>query len=138
MGDQVKVRFALVCDDSRREENGKLIFIGVYGANIIIPHTPITLPLSLILFHETEKTIQLPFHLRGRLEDAPIIEATASVEFAAPRGISSFPGIPLNISKPGLLSFQIKIGDQDWCTVFDVPVTHQPPQTDPSAPEKPV
>lgn len=37
---------AILCDQVRREDNGKLILIGVYGGGVLLDSYPATLPLS--------------------------------------------------------------------------------------------
>ncbi|MBM4311025.1 MAG: hypothetical protein FJ119_08785 [Deltaproteobacteria bacterium] len=39
----------IICDDLRRENNGKLIFVGVYLDAIVVPSVPCVLP-QLVLF----------------------------------------------------------------------------------------
>lgn len=31
-------RFTIICDDTRREDNGKLILLGMYVGTITVPH----------------------------------------------------------------------------------------------------
>ncbi len=49
MKGKVKLIDWIICDDLRREDNGKLIFIGVYINTIVVPVVPFTLP-QLVLF----------------------------------------------------------------------------------------
>lgn len=34
----------IVCDDVRREEGNKLSYMGIYGASLVVPTFPVTLP----------------------------------------------------------------------------------------------
>jgi hypothetical protein len=44
---KLKLVCGIVCDDIRREDNGKEIIIGVYSGSIVVPQFPATLLLSL-------------------------------------------------------------------------------------------
>jgi hypothetical protein len=41
----------LICDDIRREDNGKEIYLGVYSGGIIVPFVPFILPKLCFVFH---------------------------------------------------------------------------------------
>lgn len=42
-------RYTIICDDLRREDNGKLIVLGMYMGTITIPQLPFILPTLTIL-----------------------------------------------------------------------------------------
>jgi hypothetical protein len=42
----ITVKHVVVCDDIRREDNGKEILIGVYSGGIIVPQFPVPLALA--------------------------------------------------------------------------------------------
>ena len=42
-------QFTIICDDIRREDNGKLVIIGMYAPDIIIPQIPFVLPSLAVL-----------------------------------------------------------------------------------------
>ncbi|HKZ00641.1 MAG TPA: hypothetical protein VJ180_00280, partial [Pyrinomonadaceae bacterium] len=45
----MEVKFGFVCDEVRREDNGKLIFIGAYSSDIVVPELPAVLILTLVV-----------------------------------------------------------------------------------------
>ncbi len=45
----VKHTFTIVCDDVRREDNGKLLILGMYMGTIAVPQLPFVLPMLTIL-----------------------------------------------------------------------------------------
>lgn len=47
MPDNVKIDSVLICDDIRREDNGKAILIGVYIGNITLSSVPAGMMMSL-------------------------------------------------------------------------------------------
>lgn len=42
---------AILCDDVRREEGGKLSYMGIYGADLLLPMFPATLPKLCIVMN---------------------------------------------------------------------------------------
>jgi hypothetical protein len=45
---QIKYDAVLICDDVRREDNGKLILIGVYHEGIVVPGYPATVLMRVV------------------------------------------------------------------------------------------
>src|SRR5438105_3153860 len=45
---QIGLRYILISDDVRTEISGKLIVIGLYGPEILVPRLPSAIPLALI------------------------------------------------------------------------------------------
>ena len=43
---KTRLRFILISDDVRTEDNGKLIVIGLQGNEIHVPHLPVAIPLA--------------------------------------------------------------------------------------------
>lgn len=46
-------KYTIICDDVRREDNGKLIILGVYMGAIVVPQLPFVLP-TLTIFSMLE------------------------------------------------------------------------------------
>lgn len=61
------LRYTLLCDEVRREDNGKLLIIGLYTPNILVPQLPFIFPSLTVfqLFH-SDRAGRFPF--RARLE----------------------------------------------------------------------
>jgi hypothetical protein len=103
--------FVIFCDDIRREDNGKLIYIGVYGADMLIPGPfPALLPTFCALTTyreapgETEPPVTLKLFIPG-LEEAA---ATAHVPVEQMRNVRLPPATEQ--SSPSLNSLiQLKI-----------------------------
>jgi len=49
MATELRLRATLLCDDVRREDNGKLLFIGVYTPGIRAARLPASIPLCAFL-----------------------------------------------------------------------------------------
>lgn len=45
----LRVEFVAVCDEVRREDNGKLFLIGTYGADIRVANFPSTIQLTVVV-----------------------------------------------------------------------------------------
>lgn len=59
--------FTIMCDDVRREDNGKLIAIGVYMPDVLVPQIPFVFQQMVFLQLFKWPAAGL-FHLRGSLE----------------------------------------------------------------------
>ena len=114
----IKLKDWMICDDIRKEDNGKLIFIGVYFDNILVPNIPFLLP-QLIFFSKwnTKDIIPKKFEFKiiqpnkkiiGPIEgEIPHPETDTRKETLIIRvGI-----IPFNIEECGEYKIQVKIDD---------------------------
>lgn len=83
--------FTLVCDDVRREDTGKLLFVGVYLPDILVPHVPFVFPQ--IVFFQLFEWLSVGRHtIRGSLH------CLTSEGIAQVAGISSH----VEITQPGI------------------------------------
>jgi hypothetical protein len=122
--DILKINYGLVCDAVRREDNGKLILIGVYGGNIGLPRFPATLILALVLDAESKQPGSTTLSARVRMGRKVIAESTGRVEtFAAGSALISISGIVLrDLEKEGILKFEIQKNGGRWETVRAMPL----------------
>ena len=126
----VEFTSALVCEDCRREENGKLILIGVYSGGVLSTQ-PFPLkfrPMFYLAGHATPGTYEIQFRLLPPSSRKPIISAkataTISNENLDSRGRVGF-GIPLQaplleISQEGLHKLQTRANGSRWKTMLEV------------------
>lgn len=103
------------CDDIRREDNGKMILIGVYADDLIPGAMPSAFPLSLWISIKGERigsdrltvTLSQPggnqLKLNGQIGEVPE-DASASLIFS---------GLPIEIKEPGLIAVTLALGDND-------------------------
>ena len=122
MSAQIKIRFAFICDDARREDNGKLIYIGVYGQNIVVHELPFSATLTLAVWFETEKAIDIEFQMRVTLDDKQIAGGSGRLKVGEGVGASIIPQIPIAADKEGVLKFELKFGDNDWEIATTIPI----------------
>jgi hypothetical protein len=92
MAGRAKIRSVILCDDIRREDNGKEILIGVYNGVILFPKFPAVLR-QLILRIEYDGVDKPKHRLRLALIDSQnqmIFEAEGEAEAAVPSDPSVF------------------------------------------------
>lgn len=121
----LKVELALVCDDVRREDNGKLIIIGVYNRNIGVPQLPATLFLSLVVRLVATEPVDadVEFQCVVAGERKAGAKGHLKVSEAGP-SLFSVPGLLIgDINSECDLEFQWRLGaDGDWETVYSIPL----------------
>jgi hypothetical protein len=120
----LEISFAIVCDDVRREDNGKLILIGVYGENIVLPQIPAPMVLCVVLFIETKEEFRTQGTFRARMEDQILAEAPINLDYKKGKGIVSYSGIPVAIQKAGNLTFELEVQGEGKARILKtIPVT---------------
>src|SRR6266480_1826028 len=92
----MKLHFGIVCDQVRREDNGKMFLIGVYGSSIIVESLPANLLLSLLLNVDGEGAKEIPIDFRVLLDDATLQSGKGLFRFSSsdPQFLA-IPSIPL-------------------------------------------
>lgn len=60
-------KYTILCDDVRREDNGKLIFLGVYLPDVIVTQIPLVIP-QLVFFQLLEWPMAGHFTLHSSLD----------------------------------------------------------------------
>lgn len=121
---------ALVCEDCRREENGKLILIGVFSGGVLsIQPFPLKFrPTFYLAGHATPGTYEIQFRFLPPSGRKPIFSAKATLtvhkENLDSRGRSGF-GIPLpapllEIIQEGLYKLQTRANGSRWKTMLEV------------------
>jgi len=127
MSESPKVRFGILCEDIRREDNGKLILIGVFGDAILVKEFPALLTLANAVWFDLSTPFDGPLWSQVLLDDAQIAAAKAMAVIEAGRPVMAIQPIPLRVPKEGVLSFQLKFSeDGDWQTTTTVPIRLNP------------
>ncbi|HSX20973.1 MAG TPA: hypothetical protein VLG38_07635 [Gammaproteobacteria bacterium] len=121
---------SIVCDDIRREDNGKFILIGVYPELIILNAIPAQIILGIWLQFKMqlfEKTT-LQFEIRGDAIQDPM---PFSLEIGDENFFGKLEAVPLIVKLPFTIksagSFTIyfrKQGDAEWQPAQTVQVQH--------------
>lgn len=112
----------ILCDDVRREDNGKDILIGVYTGDVLVPKFPISMSICLWLLMKTKGMGD--FERSVRVLD-PAGKIIAAGQFRATigekeEGFASFAltKMPLNIQSTGEIKFQWKSPGGRWKTLL--------------------
>ncbi|WP_417467823.1 DUF6941 family protein [Maricaulis sp.] len=116
----------VICDDVRREDNGKVILIGVYTGEIVVTEFPHAMDLTCWFEIASRGDGKAPFSARALFEPdgielfsvsagiererGPLGEEVTEDYFAAPCG-------QVQIERPGTIVVQFKSGESDWQTV---------------------
>jgi len=106
-----KIEYAIVCDDVRREDNGKFIIIGAYGSDIRVSSSPANLRLSLLVATRSETEHQTLVSIRVTLDGKQIFETPEPMEFSTPAkeiALFSLGGIPVAAEIGKMLDFQVR------------------------------
>jgi hypothetical protein len=113
-----KVLAALVCDDVRREDNGKEIIIGLYSADIRLPGFPANMRLVFWMQVLVETTEQAKFQFRVMgPNEAQLVTADVVLESSPPAGtVGSIPlVVPIQIQSVGILRLELRDGpESEW------------------------
>jgi hypothetical protein len=107
-------KLTLVCDDVRREDNGKLIIIGVYTPDIRVAQIPFVFPsLTFLQWLETSQAGQYEFRSSlNLLEDGKAIAQIVGMTEA------KRPGVMLNVLR--LMNLRIQsTGTYTFTTRFE-------------------
>jgi hypothetical protein len=128
----LKLLAALVCDDWRREDNGKEILLGIYTGGIVVPQIPVALQICLWLYVQPPEPGVAQFDLRI-LEPShkEVLQANFQFQVASTEHPMTVPlvRLPFQISQLGTFKFQWKLPGHDWKTVVEKNVSMLPPRT---------
>jgi hypothetical protein len=133
----MNVQFGFVCDDVRREDNGKLIFIGAYGSDIVVPELPAVLILTLAV--RVEMKGDEAFEIRVKMGETELRKGKGRIRSDADGGRwMLIPSILLDkLTTEGRLDFDIRIGEGDWITACSMPLRLRQQTTAASEPAPP-
>ena len=108
---QKKIVYAIVCDDVRREDNGKLIIIGTYASDIRIPSCSARLRLTILVAVRSETEHQSLVKIRVMQDGKQIFEMKEELELsfvAQDLSLISIVGMPVVAEIGKTLDFQVR------------------------------
>lgn len=126
----VGFEYSLVCDDVRREENGKFIFIGVYANNILLSEFPSVIRFRIVMRMHPRRSL-FPLGIRVKMDDEPLLifRGTVASETLEPE-TSPSPELHVQIKGPGTL--RVEVSDEEfeasdanpsqWTHLYSIPV----------------
>jgi hypothetical protein len=118
---KINIDFAFICDEVRREDNGKLLIIGVYAYDIIVRNFPVDLALTVVVSFNVDAPIETDFELKIS-HDGKSMSAVKGRFRLEKSSITGFPKLPLHISAPGELQFEMRLDDGEWQTIRKMPI----------------
>ena len=113
---RIDVQSAIICDDVRKEANGKDILIGVYSG-IIVTSFPCDLILSIWIQHNTIGAGEVPLAVKlVGPHDVEYFQVSMSGRFDGKIDVSSFHfnGIIAPVQMEGQLKLLLKQYDEEW------------------------
>jgi hypothetical protein len=119
-------KYTILCDDVRREDNGKVMVIGIYFGTITVPQLPFVMP-ALTFFQVVEADRPGFWNWRGKLQHLEtgkdIFQAGGGLNIVKPGlalNVMRFPNVPLIAA--GSYNFILEIQEQrePFIVPFDV------------------
>lgn len=103
----------VLCDDIRREDNGKLMLIGVYTGDIVSAEFPAYLSLRLFMLYDAGKSEKHRLDIVCMLDEveALMLEGTVSQADLGYPVQMVLPPMPIDVEKPANLIVLAKAGD---------------------------
>lgn len=120
---KVQISSAILCDEIRREDNGKMIAIGIYGNRIFVGGFPATLRLSALLNvsfpNAGNHKLKVRLSLGGEMKIEMAIEAEVRWE-----GTDWFPipFEPVQFDKPTEITLSLELDNGKWKKFFAMPI----------------
>jgi hypothetical protein len=117
---RIKVRYAFFCDDVRREDTGKFIFIGVYTAALVVPKFPASVHLTFFVHGRQSGVGRTPFSFRvvympGDLEVLSMSATAVAEQVDSEEGAFDFSlGFGFQAQRDGHLSLQLSQDQGPW------------------------
>ena len=123
------VKFAVVCDEIRREDSGKFIFIGVYGESIIVPDFPFAMTLAfwIVVIPHKEGEILCHWKLKhDKFGDLSMTDGKLSINKIEKESTISLRRVPVQLPEEGILTLQVRESGGRWRNVISIPVSRPP------------
>ena len=123
-------KYTLLCDDIRREDNGKLIVLGLYFGVITVPQFPAILPsLTVLSVFNADRPGNSPFTIRiQRLENGrTVLEAQGFAPVQQPGPVvMPIKFAPVRIDEGGGYTITTEVSGQTGQLVSDFAVMLNP------------
>lgn len=123
----VTIKYGIICDDIRREDNGKLMILGVYGGAIIVPKIPLALGLASLLCLEATAPTKMHIKIRYALDGKVLAQGEGEYTIeSVGAALMALPKLPVPIPKEGALALEAQFLELDWQTARSIPVRKRP------------
>jgi len=126
-----EVTTVVVCDEQRREDNGKMILIGVYNEKVFVPQFPAPLALSFWLQGIPSGPGQGMLYVRVSAGEAEFLNNSGPIAFNDKELSSiSVPPVPCIFQQPSELKLELKSRqDEPWRTIKTIKIAKRDPAT---------
>ncbi|MEP7173717.1 MAG: hypothetical protein ABI705_09545 [Aestuariivirga sp.] len=119
----MKIESAFLCDDVRREGNGKLIFIGVYAQDIILPAFPITLGFHVVLLIDIDRAGLHAMEVEVLIDDKSKLKGSIQItQISGGFSFIHFPIPQLTITGESKLNVRVKDSKGKWNKVLKIDI----------------
>ncbi|MGB6451479.1 MAG: hypothetical protein WBE92_12070 [Steroidobacteraceae bacterium] len=120
MNASLDIRAAIMCDEVRREDNGKGLYIGVYAGDVVVKEFPAILRLTCVLLGQpkrsTEREIELKLTYDENTTDPKSLSAKADLDATPPDNVEEvqliLPNAVLTFREPTTITLSVKDGEQ--------------------------
>ena len=114
-------RFILVCDDVRREDNGKLLIVGMYTHGILFHSFPVNISLTAVVGVECEEPGQSGFQAGLIFDEKKLVERRGMLKITGV-GMAVFPlsFTRIELPKAGTLQIEFLVGTDRFTESFGV------------------
>jgi hypothetical protein len=119
MSNPVKFASVIVCDDIRREDNGKALLIGAYAGDILVPQFPAAVQLSFYVTGIAKNAAAsiAEFRIQHTLQngETPMVSAKANIAGAeiGRASVVVLPRVPFNFDEATDLTTSVLDG-AEW------------------------
>ncbi|UXQ89142.1 hypothetical protein [Synechococcus phage MinM1] len=121
----LEILATLVCDDIRREQNGKDILIGVYGGDILVERFPAPLPLAIYVQLAPKVTGPIALEFRLVMDGRQTLAEGAlhlNIDSLGPPAALPLNGVLALVPQPGTLGIQIRAPGSGWKTLRTISI----------------
>lgn len=116
----------IVCDDVRREANGKEILIGVYAGDIMVQSFPAVIATSIWLAIRPTEKGPININFRLSLEGKEPISLQMQGETSELQdGSMTLPTIGINVEEPSFMLLEMQKNDE-WVVLMRKPIRLAP------------
>ena len=120
------IKHMIVCDEVRREDNGKRIIIGVYTNTILVPEFPFVLPsLTFFSFARASESGDFPFEASLLLpqQDEPSTKAQGRMQIREIGDVQyTLQFRNVKFKGPGICRLGVRIGEHEEIVAAEISV----------------
>ena len=118
---------AILCDDIRKEDNGKYIAIGIYSSNVVVGMFPVISRYCLLMRARMEGAHSETLKFRVLVDGAEVQRMEGFIEGTQP-GEDWLPIVlqPIKLDVPAPLTLEQESSEGEWSEFFRISVIRPP------------